>query len=197
MHRIILATIAIVAIGAGHAPALARGGGGGGHGGSGGHGGFAGRGGFSGHGGFFSAPGHPGVRGRGFALGAPGLIVPRRFVPPIIRPEVIAVPPMPARPVVSGAIVPPLTAPIVPPFGPAAANPSPDGLPVVVTPFVDTPAFGPGFVARAPARPGASRAQAAWPGAVSRGGVSTAASSNGLPAACHPMPNGYHCDWPS
>jgi hypothetical protein len=211
-HRVILTAMAIAAIGLGYSPdsALARGGGGG-YGGSGGHGGFAGRSGFSafsGRAGLFHAPGrlaaghfaagHFVPRGSGFALGFSGLIRPdltgvSRFPSRIIRPEVIAVPPMAG----SGAIVPPFTVPVVPPFGAAGGNALPGGLPVIVTPFVETTPFGSGFIGRATGLPDLSRAQAASLRNAPRDGVSNEAQPSGPLAACHPVPYGYHCDWPS
>jgi hypothetical protein len=212
-HRVILAAIAIAVIGVGYTldSALARGGGGGGHGGFGGHGGVAGRSGFSGfrsHAGPIHAPDHFATRGSGFALGFPGLIGPSvtglgvvrpsligasRFPSRIIRPEVIAVSPM----VGSGAIVPPFTVPIVPPFGATGSNALPGGLPVVVTPFVGTTPFGSGFIGRTPVQPDPSRSQAALLRNAPRDGVSNEAQPSGPLAACHPVPCGYHCDWPS
>jgi hypothetical protein len=85
----------------------------------------------------------------------------------------------------------------VPPFGAAAGNPLPGGLPVVVIPFNGIPVFDSGFIASAPDLPDPARAQVAWPRNVPGGGVSDDVQPSRLLTACHSVPNGYHCDWPS
>ena len=164
---------------------LARGGG------SGGHGGFAGRGtsvvtvGRSSAGFQASRPVSVLSAGRAGGLSQPSLS--NRFLSPI-RPEVIAVSPGFG----AGVINPPFTGPVVPSFG-AVIGGLPFGrLPVVVTPFSGVPFFG----YPVPTGPGGVPDQTQTQAAPVPGGTEPA-GPNATLAACHAVPSGYHCDWPS
>jgi hypothetical protein len=117
-----------------------------------------------------------------------------RLVAPI-RPEVITLP----ATFGTGAIVPPFSgAPIVPPFGATTAGGRFDRLPSVAGPY----GYLPGYGYAAWLQPEASPVAA--PSVVPSAGESPAAMGPGSAAAaaapaspCHPIPNGYHCDWPS
>jgi hypothetical protein len=116
-----------------------------------------------------------------------------------VQPEVIVMP----FGVGAGAIVVPLTVPIVPRLDTATVRRSRVRLPVFVTQYDDTPGFFPGFIAGVPVEAPwvADPPQVRQAPAVTEPetGVpnTTAADANPLPAACHPIPSGYHCDWPS
>ncbi|PPQ29327.1 hypothetical protein [Rhodopila globiformis] len=190
-QRVILSVIAIAAIGLGHvpAPALARGGGGG-HAGFGAHGIFAARSGFGRHAGLRAAAGGFVLRGGGRAPGGAGFARRSRFAarpiqPEAIQPEVIVVPPVGG----TGAIVPPFTGPIVMPFGAGVSTALNGGFPGVVTSFAAPLASGPPDAARA--------REAARRSAAGDGGASSGSQPSRSLTACYPIPNGYHCNWPS
>jgi len=117
----------------------------------------------------------------------------------LIRPEVISVP----ATFGTGALVPPFSGvPIVPPFGATTAVAQFGRLPTVTTPYGGVPGFGYG----AWLQPEASAfvepsSVVATPAAVASGsGTAAAGPAAAAPspqAACHPVANGYHCDWPS
>ena len=170
-HRAILFAFAAAAVGVANvsAPALARGGGGGG----GGHGGFAaGRSfmGFGAHARSFRTPGNSFTQRGGRAVVVSRSNPSRRVLSPI-RPEVIT-----------------------------------------VTPWGYLSAFDSGFVGGAPTNVFIGGAPASAPGssdppqtqAASPAGGPQAGPADTKPAdpnsplvACHPVPSGYYCKWPS
>nr|WP_294510399.1 hypothetical protein [uncultured Rhodopila sp.] len=203
-HRI-FAVIAAAAAGIAclTAPALARGGGGGGgHGGAAGHGGFAARGavfGAAARSGAWRAGGTAATAARGAAaLGLYRAAITGRALTPI-RPEVINVPAALGtggiNPSFTGApIVPPFgAAPVVPPFGTAASYVA---LPVVTTPYAGVPVFAAADASRAAA---SQRTLPVGNTGLPGLGVpdATAVDPNTLHGTCHPVPHGYHCDWSS
>jgi len=209
-HRAVLVAIAAAAVGLANvsAPALARGGGGGG---GGGHGGFAaGRAfmGFGTHARTFRTPGNSALQRSGRVVIVSHSNPSGRVLSPI-RPEVIRVP----SSFGSGVLIPPFTTPIVPPIGSVTTVPWFAGLPAVVTPWGYASAFGAGFfgsgfiggaptnvyVAEAPANPpGLSEPPQAATGVPQAGPTdATPAEPNSPLAACHPVPSGYYCNWPS
>ncbi|MDR3534227.1 MAG: hypothetical protein P4L90_27140 [Rhodopila sp.] len=208
--RAILAALAVVAVGAATftAPALARGG-------SGGRGGFVAgvpAAGFRAR--VVVASPHAGVavrRVRPVLVPSP-LFLSGAFTSPngpfviVVRPVIV---PTAIVPQIVSPIVPPFTAAtaIVPPFGPGQVAPSFVRLPIVVTPTFGSPEFA-GAVIHLPAVAAPSRAlvdgivtqtAGAPVGNLPETRIATTRSviANASPAACHPIPSGYHCDWPS
>jgi hypothetical protein len=180
MSRCTLACLAMVAAGVAvvDAPALARGG-------SGGHVGFG-----------------RGIAARGHLAGAtpvyrPARVAIRRARPAFPAPFSFYRPPAPIQPLViaipSGAMISPpgqgFVAPIVGrmpavwPIGVPAIGPEHARFPVVRTPVFS----GPHDVRLN------SASESAVPGSIPT--VIYTGASNGLPTACRPISNGYHCDW--
>jgi hypothetical protein len=152
-------------------------------------------------------PAHFGVAHAPVRLGNPHrsiAFIPSRSIS-LSRTRFLAQPEVIVMPFAFGpdTIVAPLTIPIVAPFGSATVRASRGGLPVVITPSVNTPVFFSGFAGGMPAEapritepPHVTEAPTA-PEPETGVPRTTAAAANPFPAACHPVPSGYHCDWPS
>jgi hypothetical protein len=116
----------------------------------------------------------------------------------------------PVVPPFTGApVVPPFTAvPVVPPFTAAPVVPPYVRRPIVATPYAAAAAYGYGFfggvaddspvIVVQPEIVQPETRAASAPGMPPAAMPATDPTQPGTPHdPCHPVPSGYHCDWPS